>query len=583
LVALQNAAEVPIQAGSQATLLASGIAPGTHLAILSQSLPTRLGTVTADQDGVARADLTLPSSWHPGWHQVYLADTEIGDVVARSVYRVTVPSGCEAGEDSADLDGDGLIDACDGDPTDGPAADADADGLDNGHDNCPTVANPAQTDLDEDLVGDVCEVGEGTDWLDDVRDVSEVGPPPKVAPAIGFDSNAHPVYGEAVQVAVHVTAQPGATGDVTLDEGNHELGTASLEDGVATFTLPAGTAAGAHELTAHYAGSDYVSPGSATVTVTIDKATPGLTLDVPDAVTFGAHPSVTATLSGAGPFTTPVSLTVGATTVPASQSNGPVTTFELPATLLPGSYPISSAFGGDGNHGSASATTTLMVNPAQFVMAAGPTITGTPQVGSVLTATAGTWHPLPQSVAYQWQSGSSPIAGATGSSYVPVAADLGRTLSVSVTVSRPGYDASTKSSSSTAPVSQAAAPPVTSPVTPPVTPQQIANGQPPAVKGKAVVGKTLVASSGSWAPGDVTLSYQWLRDGKVIGAATSIRYKVGRADKGHRLSVRVTASAPGYTSGSAVSASTAKVKVKPKPRPHHGRVAPRPVLRFVLP
>lgn len=40
------------------------------------------------------------------------------------------------------------------------------------------------------------------------------------------------------------------------------------------------------------------------------------------------------------------------------------------------------------------------------------------------------------------------------------------------------------------------------------------------------------------------LSYQWLRDGKVIRGATSTRFKVGRSDRRHRISVRVRAYTP---------------------------------------
>ena len=62
-----------------------------------------------------------------------------------------------------------------------------------------------------------------------------------------------------------------------------------------------------------------------------------------------------------------------------------------------------------------------------------PTISGTAQVGQTLTATTGTWTNSPTSFTYQWNRAGTPIAGATASTYVPVTADIGNTLTVSVT------------------------------------------------------------------------------------------------------------------------------------------------------
>ncbi|MFS0734263.1 S8 family serine peptidase [Microbacterium jepli] len=76
----------------------------------------------------------------------------------------------------------------------------------------------------------------------------------------------------------------------------------------------------------------------------------------------------------------------------------------------------------------------------------------------------------------------------------------------------------------------------------------------PAVTGTAQVGKTFTATPGTWDPADVTVAYQWLRNGEPIDGATSARYRVTQGDVGTKLSVQVTATAAGNpNAGTAVS------------------------------
>lgn len=75
-----------------------------------------------------------------------------------------------------------------------------------------------------------------------------------------------------------------------------------------------------------------------------------------------------------------------------------------------------------------------------------PTVTGTASVGGTLTATPGTWDVDGTGFAYQWLRDGTAIAGATGATYRPVAADAGRTLSVRVTATRTGYGSGTATS-----------------------------------------------------------------------------------------------------------------------------------------
>jgi hypothetical protein len=62
-----------------------------------------------------------------------------------------------------------------------------------------------------------------------------------------------------------------------------------------------------------------------------------------------------------------------------------------------------------------------------------PTITGIPMVGAPLTATKGVYDPVATAWSYAWFRDGVRIAGATAQTYTPVAADLGKALTVEVT------------------------------------------------------------------------------------------------------------------------------------------------------
>jgi hypothetical protein len=67
-----------------------------------------------------------------------------------------------------------------------------------------------------------------------------------------------------------------------------------------------------------------------------------------------------------------------------------------------------------------------------------PTISGTATVGRTLTAVAGRWKPTPVTLSYQWSRNGVSITGANGSAYRLGAADLGSTITVTVTGSKAG-------------------------------------------------------------------------------------------------------------------------------------------------
>jgi hypothetical protein len=81
----------------------------------------------------------------------------------------------------------------------------------------------------------------------------------------------------------------------------------------------------------------------------------------------------------------------------------------------------------------------------------------------------------------------------------------------------------------------------------------------PTISGTARVKKTLTARTTGWMAG-LTFSYQWLRNGADIPAATLATYKLVRADAKKRISVRVRATHSGYSPKSLTSGLTRAVK-----------------------
>lgn len=81
----------------------------------------------------------------------------------------------------------------------------------------------------------------------------------------------------------------------------------------------------------------------------------------------------------------------------------------------------------------------------------------------------------------------------------------------------------------------------------------------PTVVGTAKVGRTLVSTTGTWAPGGVTYSYQWTANGFPIAGATGASYSPRPVDVGKKIALQVTGLKSGYSAGTATSASTAPV------------------------
>lgn len=98
-----------------------------------------------------------------------------------------------------------------------------------------------------------------------------------------------------------------------------------------------------------------------------------------------------------------------------------------------------------------------------------PIVTGSVWVGATLSGTPGTWSPLPARVTFQWLADGVTITGATNSSYQPIRADLGHSLTVRAVAYTPGRLPFSQTSAPTAPVEPA---PMVEP-TPTVKPKKV--------------------------------------------------------------------------------------------------------------
>jgi len=82
-----------------------------------------------------------------------------------------------------------------------------------------------------------------------------------------------------------------------------------------------------------------------------------------------------------------------------------------------------------------------------------PVISGTTTEGEVLSTTTGTWTNSPSSYAYQWKNNGSNIGGATSSSYLLTAGDVGDTITVDVTATNGSGSSTPATSSGVGPIS----------------------------------------------------------------------------------------------------------------------------------
>ena len=207
------------------------------------------------------------------------------------------------------------------------------------------------------------------------------------------------------------------------------------------------------------------------------------------------------------------------------------------------------------------ATATVQARPNSAATGA-PTFSGTAQVGETLTADtssiADTDGLTSATFTYQWirsDGGTdADISGATGSTYVLVDADEGKTIKVRVSFTDDAGNEESLTSAATATVA--------------ARPNTAATGA-PTVTGTPRVGETLTASTSGIADADgltgVTFAYQWLADDTDISDATGSTYTLAAADQGKAIKVRVSFTDDRGHQESLTSAATSAVAASTPP------------------
>jgi hypothetical protein len=159
-----------------------------------------------------------------------------------------------------------------------------------------------------------------------------------------------------------------------------------------------------------------------------------------------------------------------------------------------------------------------------------PVVSGVARYDQVLTTDNGSWTSPPTGYAYQWLRNGQPISGATLNTYRVAEADLDQTLSVRVTATRAGYRAVSASSL-------------------PLTPTSPITANAPTLQGKLTVGEKLTGvfnessvSTGT-AGGPLSVKYEWVRNGTVIGGASTKTYTLTAADRGAVVGFRAVVQA----------------------------------------
>ncbi|MFF2850653.1 Ig-like domain repeat protein [Streptomyces sp. NPDC058001] len=337
----------------------------------------------------------------------------------------------------------------------------------------------------------------------------------------------YPVSGAGYEVPLTSTMRDYASlaGFTTLD-GRYEFTlTCRKAFGTATYGDFKGSVWFTSDTT--YQNTAPAQATSTALTVTPGGSVPhGTAVKLTAKITPATAPGTVQFLDGSAALGAPVTVAAGSASLTTSTLK--VSTHMLRAQFLPADPA--------GYKGSLSAGVALTVTVPLPKVTSPPKVTGTARVGSKVTCAVA--FDGDTSIAYQWLRDGTSISGATASTRVLTSTDRTHKIACRAT--------GKNSSGST---------PVTSPAVTVATGVALKVVTAPTITGTPTVGKTLTVKSGTWTPAATSYSYVWKRDGRTISGATKTTYKTVRADKGHLLTVTVTAKRAGHANGTTTTKS----------------------------
>lgn len=153
-----------------------------------------------------------------------------------------------------------------------------------------------------------------------------------------------------------------------------------------------------------------------------------------------------------------------------------------------------------------------------FEFSSDPRIEGNFTTGNRIKAIAGNWD-SGVSFNYSWRIDGVRMSETSMQYTIPRSA-VGKEIKVCVEGNKAGYFKEGRCSAGA------------------IVSQDLAIAQIPKVTGSLVVGKTLIATKGTWDP-DASISYHWYRNGEEIPNATSSKLKITNAEAGKWISLTV--------------------------------------------
>lgn len=273
-----------------------------------------------------------------------------------------------------------------------------------------------------------------------------------------------------------------------------------------------------------------------TTVSSVPTTSTALTVGTADPVRAGTPTSLTATVTPSSAIGTVTFKSDDAALSPAPVPVSGGTATLSGAVLAAGTQNLTAVFTPTDSNAFSGST-----SAARPYVVAGPTsISGSLQVGStvacVSVATPGA------TTTYAWQRAGE-TSSVTAPTFTIPSTWAGASATCTATTTKSGTSVS-QTSAASGPIAVGAASVLT---------------KAPRIKGTFKVGKKLTCSSGTWSPAASQYTYQWLRNGKAIARATKTSYKLKSSDRKKRITCKVSAVRPGYTTGVA-SARAKKVK-----------------------